>query len=68
MPTYKVSFVVPGRRDIGGIQNLDQQPQQGDVVCLGKEQYKIIQLVELMPSRGNFVYLHAVCQPLQAVN
>jgi hypothetical protein len=61
---YKLSIVVPGRRDIGGIENLEKEPKPGDVVILDKEAYKIIDLVELMPPRGNFIYLHATCEPI----
>ena len=64
MTVYKLSIVVPGRRDIGGILNLEKEPKAGDLVLLGQEEYKIADLVELMPPRGNFVYLHAVCQPV----
>jgi hypothetical protein len=60
---FKLSIVVPGRRDIGGILNLEKEPKAGDLVLLGQEEYKIADLVELMPPRGNFVYLHAVCLP-----
>jgi hypothetical protein len=63
--TYKVSIVVPGRRDIGGIQNLEQEPKPGDTIVLGTEKYEIVELVELMPPRGNFVYLHATCRPIE---
>jgi hypothetical protein len=56
--------VVPGRRDIGGIQNLDKEPKPGDVVVLAKDKYKIIDIVELMPARGNFIYLHVTCEPV----
>jgi hypothetical protein len=62
---YKLSIVVPGRRDIGGIQNMEKEPKTGDIIVLGREEYKIIDLVELMPPRGNFVYLHAICQPAE---
>ena len=65
MTTFKLSIVVPGRRDIGGIQNFDEEPKIGDKIFLGDEEYKIMDVVELMPPRGNFVYLHAVCQPVQ---
>lgn len=61
-PLYKVSVVVPGRRDIGGIQNPDQEPQVGDAVVLGQEEYRIVDIVELMPPRKNFIYLQATCQ------
>ncbi len=62
-PLYKVSVVVPGRRDIGSIQNLIQEPQVGDALVLGQEDYKIVDIVELMPPRENFIYLQATCQP-----
>ncbi len=64
MTIYKLSIVVPGRRDIGGIQNLDKEPKPGDIVVLDKEEYKITDIVELMPSRGNFIYLHVICEPV----
>ena len=64
MIIYKVSIVVPGRRDIGGIQNLDRKPKVGDVLLLGNDRFEIRELVELMPPRGNFVYLHATCRLL----
>ena len=63
MATYKLSIVVPGRRDIGGIQNLDEEPKPGDIVILGKEKFEIMDVAELMPPRGDFSYLHAVCRP-----
>lgn len=66
MATYKVSIVVPGRRDIGGIQNLEREPKAGDIIVLGKEKFEIIDLAELMPPRGDFAYLHAVCRPVEA--
>ncbi|MFQ5610879.1 MAG: hypothetical protein ACE5H9_01955 [Anaerolineae bacterium] len=64
MPTYKVSFVVPGRRDVGGIQNLQKEPKPGDIITLGREEYEIIDVTELMPPRGDFAYLHASCKPV----
>lgn len=64
MATYKLSVVVPGRRDIGGIQNLDEEPKPGDIILLGTEEYEIIDVAELMPPRGDFAYLHAICRPV----
>ncbi len=63
MTMYKVSIVVPGRRDVGGIQNMNQEPQPGDIVKLGTEKYEIIEVAELMPPRGDFAFLHATCKP-----
>jgi hypothetical protein len=61
---YKLSFVVLGRRDIGRIQNMAEEPQPGQIVYLNDEPYEIIEVMELMPPRGNFVYLHATCRPV----
>lgn len=68
MTTYKVSIVVPGRRDVGGIQNLEIEPKLGDILVLGKEKYKIVDVAELMPPRGDFAYLHATCTPAKKDN
>jgi hypothetical protein len=62
---YKVSFVVPGRRDVGGIQNMDQEPQPGDRVRIGSKLFEIVDVTELMPPRGDFAYLHATCKPVE---
>jgi len=63
---YKVSFVVPGRRDIGGIQNIDREPKQGDRVRIGNQTFEVVDVTELMPPRGDFAYLHATCKPVEA--
>jgi hypothetical protein len=65
VPIYKLSIVVPGRRDVGGIQNLDKEPKPGDIIFLGKEEYEIVDVSELMPPRGDFAYLHAICRPVE---
>jgi hypothetical protein len=65
MQIFKVSFVVPGRRDIGGIQNLDREPRVGDKIAIGRHEFEVIELMELMPPRGEFVYLHATCKLLK---
>ncbi len=61
---YKVSFVVPGRRDMGGIQNIEQEPKPGDRVRIGNQTFKVLEVTELMPPRGDFSYLHATCEPV----
>ena len=60
---YKVSFVVPGRRDVGGIQNIDREPKPGDRVRIGNRTFEVVEVTELMPPRGDFAYLHATCKP-----
>lgn len=62
---YKVSFVVPGRRDVGGIQNIDREPKPGDRVRIGNQTFEVVDVTELMPPRGDFAYLHATCKPME---
>ena len=59
---YKVSFVVQGGTHPGGIQNLDERPQIGDKLKLGNHEFEIIEVLEIIPPRENFAYLHATCR------
>jgi hypothetical protein len=61
---YKVSFVVQGGSHPGGIQNLDERPQVGDVFTLGNQAFEIIEVMELMPPRGDYAYMHATCRSI----
>ncbi len=63
---YKVSFVVQGGTHPGGIQNFDERPQVGDRLKLGEFDFEIIEVLEIIPPRGNFAYLHATCKPIEA--
>ena len=65
MTVYKLSLVVPGRRDLGGLQEFDQEPKPGDNVWLGQEKYQIVEVVELMRPRNETIFLHATCQPAE---
>ena len=58
---YKISFVVPGRRDAGGIENADRRPTPGDQWQVGDRLLRVVEVIELMPPRGEFTYLHATC-------
>lgn len=62
---YKVSFVVQGGTHSGGIQNLEERPQIGDRLTLGNQKFEIIEVLEIIPPRGNFAYLHATCKPVE---
>ena len=62
---YKVSYVVVGKPDLGAIVNLDSPPRVGDHVELGDKPCEIIEVVDLMPTRGDFAYLHVTCRPVQ---
>jgi len=61
---YKVSFVVQGGTHPGGIQNLEERPQVGDTLTMGTQAFKIIEVMEIIPARGDFAYLHATCRPI----
>lgn len=61
---YKVSFVVQGGTHAGGIQNLDERPEAGDQLTLGGQKFEIVEVLEIIPPRGNFAYLHATCKPV----
>jgi hypothetical protein len=61
---YKVSFVVQGNTHPGGIQNLEDRPQVGDVFTLGNQQFEIVEVIEIIPPRGDFAYMHATCRPI----
>ena len=62
---YKVSFVVQGGGHPGAILNIEERPKEGDQVELGNELFEIVEVLEVMPSRGEFGYLHATCRPVK---
>ncbi|MBN1964376.1 MAG: hypothetical protein JW910_07005 [Anaerolineae bacterium] len=61
---YKVSYVVMGGEHPGGIMNHIQRPEVGDRVEIGKMTFKIIEIHEVMPPRGDFQFLHATVNPV----
>ena len=62
---YKVSFVVQGGGHPGAIQNMEKRPEKGDRVELGDKFYEIVEVLEIVPPRGEFGYLHATCRPVE---
>lgn len=63
MAIYKVSYVVIGSDHPGAIISSKVAPKRGDIVELGNDSFVIIEILELMPPRGEFHYYHATCQP-----
>jgi hypothetical protein len=59
---YKVSLVIPGMEHGGAILNLPERPQVGDRLKLGEIEVEVIEVMDLLPPRGNFQYLHATCR------
>ena len=62
---YKVSYVVQGGKYPGGIKNVDEEPQVGDHVSIGPVTCEIIEVHQIMPPRGDFLFLHATVKPLE---
>jgi len=62
MAIYKVSFVVMGIKHPGAIINLSHRPEIGEHVQLGNDIFEITEVFDLIPSRGNFFYIHASCK------
>jgi len=60
---YKVSYVIPGEDHPGAIVNTEEKPAVGDQIRLGDRQFVIVELIDLMPARGEFHFLHATLKP-----
>ena len=61
---YKVSYIVLGGRHPGTIRNETEYPQVSDVVKIGKHSFEVIEVLELVPPRHDFAYLHVTCRML----
>ena len=62
---YKVSYVVVGKPHLGVIVNLDAPPRVGDRVQLGDEMCEVSEVIDLIPPREDFAYLHVTCRPVE---
>ena len=65
MAIWKVSYVVKGSSQAGGIINLNHAPAVGEVLKIGDDYLEILEALELIPPRGEFHYIHATCKPTQ---
>ena len=66
MAVYKVSYVVTGSDHPGGIVNLDDLPEVGEIIEVGNSELKVIEIFELIPPRGDFYYMHATCEFIES--
>ena len=64
MAVWKVSYVVKGSDKPGGIVNLDHEPELGETLRVGGDQFEVLEVLELIPPRGEFHYVHATCQEI----
>ncbi|MGH2521388.1 MAG: hypothetical protein ACRDH2_02690 [Anaerolineales bacterium] len=63
---YKVSIVIPGSDHGGAIINLEAMPQVGDHLKVGDMEVEILEVMDLMPARGDFHFMHATCKVVEA--
>ena len=59
---YKVSYVVSGEEHPGAILNTESRPEKGDQVTLGSKKFTVVEVIDLIPPKGEFHYLHATLQ------
>ena len=64
MAIYKVSYVIVGIDHPGTILNQEEMPQKGEHVLLGDKTFEVIEVLELVPPRGEFHYIHVTCRPV----
>jgi hypothetical protein len=63
MTVYKVSVVVRSSDYPGAILNLNEEPKIGDSIRISKDEFVVTEVIELMPPRGDFHFLHVTCEP-----
>lgn len=61
---YKVSYIVEGGKHPGAIRNEPECPQVGDIAKIGNHSFEIVEVLELIPPRYDFAYLHVTCRLL----
>jgi hypothetical protein len=66
MTVYKVSVVITQGDHPGAIINLDKTPEVGKTIKLGNDEFVIVEVMELMPPRGDFHFLHVTCTPKES--
>lgn len=64
MAIYKVSYVIVDGEHPGAILNQETMPKTGERVQLGGQTFEITEVLELVPPRGDFHYIHVTCRPV----
>lgn len=67
MIRYQVSYVVLGGEHPGAIVTEQKRPAIGDHVAIGQYTFEVIEVLEVMPARGDFAFIHATVRPLQPI-
>ncbi len=56
---YKVSYVVVGSDYPGAIINEFERPEVGQLIQIGDNIFRVVEVNDLMPPHGDFAFLHA---------
>ena len=64
----KLSIVVPGSEHAGAIIDVPAIPTVGDQLTLGEAVVEVLEVMELLPPRGDFHFVHATCRLVSAPN
>lgn len=64
MTIYKVSYVITGSDHPGAIINRHDRPKMGEKILLGSKTFEVIEVLDLLPPRGEFHYVHVTCRML----
>jgi hypothetical protein len=59
---YKVSYVVTGGDHPPTMINTEKPPQVGEHVHLGRGKFEVMEVHQLIPPRGEFCFLQAMCK------
>jgi hypothetical protein len=62
---YKVSIVIPGSESGGAIINLREIPKVGDRIQVGEMEVEVVEVMDLVPPRGDFHFMHATCKVVE---
>ncbi len=62
----KLSVVIPGSQHAGAILDLPAIPKVGDRLTLGATVVEVLEVMELLPPRGDFHFVHATCRLVNA--
>ncbi len=64
----KLSIVIPGSDHPGAILNTSAIPQIGDRLRLAAVTVEVLEVVELLPPRGDYHFVHATCKIVAAAD
>jgi hypothetical protein len=61
---YKVVYLILGGNHPNTIMNTRIPPKVGDKVPLAHGAFEVVEVVQLLPPRGEFCFLQATCQEI----